>query len=138
GRDGLKGTPFWLVERYLPVLAEPRKSAAIAETIERELAPVAEIPVPLPRDCSDGLFSAHWARPEAYLDGEIRRNISNFALASERELTRGLERLEADLESGEWDRRYGHLRSLPELDLGHRILVAELEPRPSRPNTAPR
>ena len=125
-RDERKGTPLWLVERYLPVLAEPSKSAAIAETIERELGPVTEIPIALPRDCSDGLFSAYWARPEAYLDGNIRRNISNFALASERELAQELERLKADLESGEWDRRYGHLRSLPELDLGHRIIVAEL------------
>jgi hypothetical protein len=89
---------------------------------------VTEIPIALPRDCSDGLFSAYWARPEAYLDGDIRRNISNFALASERELAHGLARLKADLETGEWDRRYGHLRSLPELDLGHRIVVAELAP----------
>jgi SAM-dependent methyltransferase len=125
-RDRQKGTPFWLVERYLPVLAERRKSVVTAETIEHELGPVTEIPVALPRDCSDGLFSAYWARPEAYLDGDIRRNISNFALASELELAQGLARLEADLESGEWDRRCGHLRSLPELDLGHRIVVAEL------------
>ena len=125
-RDGQQGTAFWLVERYLPVLADPAKSAAIAAAIERELGPVTEIPVPLPRDCSDGFFGAHWARPEAYLDGSVRRNISNVALASERDLAQGLERLEAELESGEWDRRYGHLRSLPELDLGHRIVVAEL------------
>jgi SAM-dependent methyltransferase len=127
-RDGEKGTPLWLVERYLPVLAEPKKSAAIAAVIEQELGPVTEIPVPLPRDCTDGLFSAYWARPEAYLDGDIRRNISNFALASEPELAQGLERLQADLESGEWERRYGHLRSLPELDLGHRIVVTQLAP----------
>jgi SAM-dependent methyltransferase len=125
-RDEQKGTRFWLVERYLPGLAEPTKSAAIADTIARELDSVTEIPVPLPRDCSDGLFSAYWARPEAYLDASVRGNISNFALAPERELGQGLERLEADLESGEWDRRYGHLRSLLELDLGHRIVVAEL------------
>jgi hypothetical protein len=61
-----------------------------------------------------------------YLDSEIRRNISNFALAAEDDLAEGLARLAADLESGEWDRRYGHLRSLPELDLGHRLLIAEL------------
>src|SRR5216117_260400 len=84
--DRRAGTPLWLVDRYLPALAEGGKAAAIAETIERELGPVTEIPFALPRDCSDGLFSAFWARPEAYLDPEIRRNISNFALGSEREL----------------------------------------------------
>jgi hypothetical protein len=61
-----------------------------------------------------------------YLDREVRRNISHFALAGDDDLADGLARLEADLESGAWDRRYAHLRSLPELDLGHRILISEL------------
>jgi hypothetical protein len=33
-------------------------------------------------------------------------------------------RLRADLDSGEWDRRYGHLLDLDELDLGYRVLAA--------------
>jgi hypothetical protein len=60
-----------------------------------------------------------------YLNTEVRRNISNFALVSECELAEGIARLRAELESGVWDRRYGHLRTLPELDLGHRLLVVE-------------
>jgi hypothetical protein len=79
----------------------------------------------LPRDCADGVFTAYWARPEMYLDGEVRQNISNFALAGEERLAEGLARLKADLESGAWDRAYGHLRALPEMDLGHRLLVTE-------------
>ena len=71
------------------------------------------------------VFSAYWARPEMYLDNEVRRNISNFALATEDDLAEGLARLQAELDSGAWDRRYGHLRSLRELDLGHRLLIAE-------------
>jgi SAM-dependent methyltransferase len=125
-RDGPSGVPFWLVEDYLPALDQAGRISAIVETIEHELRPVKALPVRLPRDCLDGLFSAYWARPELYLDSEIRRNISNFALAAEDDLADGLARLEADLESGAWDRRYGHLRSLPELDLGHRLLIAEL------------
>jgi len=126
-RDGRSGAPFWLVEDYLPALDEPGRTSAIVATIEQELGPRA-VPVRLPRDCVDGLFSAYWARPEMYLDGRIRRNISNFALAADEDLAWGLARLEADLASGAWDRRHGHLRSLPELDLGHRLLIAE---RPS-------
>ena len=125
-RDARRGAPFWLVEDYVPALAEFRWISAIVETIEHELQPVTALPVPLPRDCLDGLFSAYWGRPEMYLDTEIRRNISNFALAAEEDVAEGLARLRADLKSGAWDRRYGHLRSLPELDLGHRLLVAEL------------
>jgi SAM-dependent methyltransferase len=125
-RDGGAGTPFWLVEDYLPALESSSRISAIVETIEDELRPVTAVPVPLPRECADGLFSAYWARPEMYLDGEIRRNISNFVLAAEDDLSEGLARLRADLASGAWDRRYGHLRSLEALDLGHRLLIAEL------------
>jgi hypothetical protein len=96
------------------------------EVVEDELRPSEVFPYRLPRDCADGLFSAYWGRPEMYLDHEVRRNISNFVLAKEPDLAHGLARLQSDLESGAWDRKYGHLRSLPELDLGHRILVAEI------------
>jgi hypothetical protein len=34
----------------------------------------------------------------------------------------GRERLRADLESGDWKRRYGHLRALPSLDVGLRLV----------------
>ena len=37
-----------------------------------------------------------------------------------------VERLAADLASGAWDERYGRLRSLSELDVGLRLVVAEL------------
>jgi SAM-dependent methyltransferase len=124
-RDPRRGASFWLVEDYLPVLENSERISSIVETIEQELGPITEAPVPLPRDCRDGLFSAYWARPERYLDPETRRNISNFALADDADLTEGLARLADDLDSGAWDRRYGQLRSLAELDLGHRLLVAE-------------
>ena len=39
---------------------------------------------------------------------------------------RGLERLRAELESGLWDEKYGELRSELELDVGLRLVRAEL------------
>ncbi|XYH97722.1 class I SAM-dependent methyltransferase [Sorangium sp. So ce1128] len=125
-RDAMSGTPFWLTEDYLPPLDPSRRNSAIIQVIQDELPSVKALPVRMPRDCVDGLFSAYWARPEMYVDSEVRRNISNFALATEDDVAGGLAALQADLESGAWDRRYGHLRSLSELDLGHRLLVAEL------------
>jgi SAM-dependent methyltransferase len=125
-RDAQRGSPFWLTEDYLPSLDPSRRIAAIVEAIEDELRSVKASPVHLPNDCADGLFTAYWARPEAYLDNEVRRNISNFALVMDDDLARGLAALRADLESGAWDRKYGHLRQLRDLDLGHRLLVAEL------------
>ncbi|WP_437569306.1 class I SAM-dependent methyltransferase [Sorangium sp. So ce542] len=125
-RDPRSGRPFWLTEDYLPALDPSRKYSAIADAIREELPSVKALPLALPRDCADGLFVAYWGRPEMYLDGEVRRNISNFALAEENTVKEGLARLRADLASGEWDRRHGELRRLESLDLGHRVLVAEL------------
>jgi SAM-dependent methyltransferase len=118
---------FWLVDRYFPRFRENADELReIRSLLERELGPLREIRIPVPADCTDGLFSAYWARPEAYLDATVRANISLFARLGEQEVAAGVERLAAELASGEWDRRYGHLRELPELYLGHRILVAEL------------
>jgi hypothetical protein len=35
----------------------------------------------------------------------------------------GVEKLRRDLESGEWERRNGHLLELEELELGYRLVV---------------
>ncbi len=131
-QDPSRGSAFWLAD-YLPGLDGRERMATIIATIERELAPVAAVPVPLPRDCRDGFFDAYWARPQAYLDDAVRRNISNFALADARSLAEGLARLEADLSSGAWDLRYGTLRSLPEIDLGYRLLIGETTNRTASP-----
>ncbi|MDQ3893635.1 MAG: class I SAM-dependent methyltransferase [Actinomycetota bacterium] len=118
---------FWLVERYFPQFrAEADELSEIRAMLEQDLGPLREVSVALPADCTDGLLSGYWARPEAYLDATVRANISPFTRLSEQEVAAGVERLAADLASGEWDRRYGHLRKLRELHLGHRILVAEL------------
>jgi len=37
---------------------------------------------------------------------------------------RGIAALRADLESGAWDERYGHLHEAAELDVGMRLVIA--------------
>lgn len=125
-REGADGTPFWL-EGYFPALSRVPRVSAIVATIREEFPALRVHRMPLPRDCADGVFTAYWGRPERYLDPQVRANISNFALASVADVNDGLARLEEDLASGEWDRKYGELRTLPALDLGHRLLVGELE-----------
>ena len=41
-------------------------------------------------------------------------------------VARAMARLEADLRSGEWDRRHGDLRRRAEMELGYRLVLAEL------------
>jgi SAM-dependent methyltransferase len=83
--------------------------------------------VPIPRRCTDGFFIALWDRPELHLDPEVRRGSTVWHVMEPEEIETGLAALAADLDSGLWDERHGHLREdTPELDLGLRLLVAEL------------
>jgi hypothetical protein len=50
------------------------------------------------------------------------RTVLNVGAGTER----GLRQLRADLESGEWNRRYGCLRAEDSLDVGLRLVLAEL------------
>lgn len=78
----------------------------------------------VPADCSDGMGTAFWARPEQYLRPEVQAGMSWLALLSDDARRRGTERLRADLDSGVWDRQFGHLRDLEAYDAGYRIAVA--------------
>jgi hypothetical protein len=83
-------------------------------------------PVPVPHDCLDGFYQAYWRRPRAYLDPQVRDGISVFHLLPEAEVSGAVERLRRDLETGAWEERYAELLSMPSLDVGMRLVVAEL------------
>ncbi len=112
---------FWLLD-YLPGLADldDRQMPPI-EAYETTLGPVEITPVPIPHDCTDGFLAAYWRRPAAYLDPRIRSAISSFWAVDGVEPA--MERLRADLESGAWEARYGHLHSETEQDFGYRLVV---------------
>lgn len=119
-------TPSWWLHDYFPAT---RRLEASRETPLPELAQalgrrVDIIPVPVPADCADGFNAAYWRRPAAYLDPRVWRPMSALALIGDSDREDGLRRLRADLGSGEWERRWGHLLALDELDLGYRVLVA--------------
>ena len=77
---------------------------------------------PLPPDLADRNMCSAWAKPEMYFDAQMRRNTSGFALASPAAVERGLKRLQHDLQSGQWDSKYGHLRRRKYFDAGFRFL----------------
>lgn len=117
---------FWFVTDYLPEIAElDRARLQTMRELARLLGKMQTIPVMIPRDCHDGFQGAFWARPEAYLDPNVRRGISTFALLPEEKVRRGLDRLAGDLRSGRWDERFGHLRRAESIDLGYRLVVLE-------------
>jgi hypothetical protein len=118
---------FWLVAEYLPELLAGQWSYGATPSfaeLEEVLGPIRVETVPIPADCEDGFFAAWWARPEAYLDPNVRAGISCFALLDADLVERRLGRLADDLASGAWDERHGDLRELPELDAGYRLVVS--------------
>ena len=115
---------FWLTKTYLPELVDlDRRRSPSIDDLRGELADCTVEPVPVPHDCADGFLAAFWRRPEAYLDRDVRASMSGVALLDPSTVVAGIGRLEADLESGEWDGRFGHLRALDSLDLGYRLLA---------------
>ena len=118
---------FWLVQDYLPAFAEiDRRQFPPMSGYGEAFGDGARVEVeavPVPRDCADGFLGAYWARPAAYLDPAVRAGISSFAHPG---TEAGLERLAADLASGAWNARHGHLLEANALDLGYRLVVAQL------------
>jgi SAM-dependent methyltransferase len=127
--DGDELERLWLA-RYAPELiaAERRRYPPIAELADA-IGPdttVAEVPVPI--DCVDGFTEAYYARPEAFLDPRVRAAQSAWGFVPAAAAERSVERLRADLASGAWDERHGHLRTQPTFLGSLRLLTGR--PRP--------
>lgn len=116
----------WVTRDYFPIIRSRDRGRLPPLRAFRALGHVESVPVPIPWDCSDGFLAAFWRRPDSYLDPRVRQNISSFAELTSAELEPGLRRLDQDLASGEWDRRYATLRTLDELDCGYRLVLCKL------------
>jgi SAM-dependent methyltransferase len=118
---------FWLTRDYLPRIFELDRSRYPAlPDICRILGPARSEIVAVPADCEDGFMGAFWKRPAAYLDPEVRRSNSVMAQLDPAYLAAALSRLREDLQTGAWSRRNAELAPTEELDLGYRLVVAEL------------
>jgi SAM-dependent methyltransferase len=112
----------WVNQDYFPEIQRIDQAIFPSfEEIEKHLGPMKRIPVPIPHDCTDGFAYAYWRRPEAYLSPNVRQAISTFCKMKNVET--GVKALQKDLNSGEWEKRNGHLRKLDSLDSGYTILV---------------
>lgn len=118
---------LWLCRDYLPEIIEhDRKTFPTLAHLHALLPDLQVGTVPVPADCTDGFCVALWSRPEAHLDPDVRRASSIWHRLPPAVIDSGLNRLRHDLDSGEWDRRYGYLRTQATLDVGVRLLKAEL------------
>jgi SAM-dependent methyltransferase len=116
---------FWLLRDYLKGLGRRLRTTAVpVEHVAELIGADVIVPVPVPHDCTDGFFGAYWRRPSLYLDARVRSAISAFALSEVEHYREGLERLDSDLRSGAWHRRYGDVLDADSVDLGYRLVVA--------------
>ena len=123
--DVAKLAELWMISDYLPgMIAGHTSSFPSIEHLREALPNVTVAPLPVPRDCTDRFLAALWAQPEALLDPDLRRATSAWHQVSPEGASSALEALRADLESGRWDERHGHLREQPEHDVGLRIVTA--------------
>lgn len=122
---------FWLTRDYLPGFIELipgryRRAGYWRQELQGLLGEVEVRAVPVPHDCDDGFYQAYWRRPRAYLDRRVRNGISVFHQLAQAEVTAAMGRLERDIDRGIWNERHRDLRERPALDVGLRLVVAEL------------
>jgi SAM-dependent methyltransferase len=119
---------MWLFSEYAPEIVDRdrREFPEISRLAAAFNVPTRVVNVPVPADCTDGFCLAFWSRPEAVLDPGARAATSGFARMDVVRQAAAVARLERDLDSGRWERRHGHLRSLPALDVGLRLVIAEV------------
>ncbi|MEU4427705.1 class I SAM-dependent methyltransferase [Actinoplanes sp. NPDC024001] len=122
--DGDALDRLWLAD-YAPELiaAERRRYPAISAVADAIGTDVTVTEVPIPIDCVDGFTEAYYARPERFLDPEVRAAQSAWGFVDAAATARAVDRLRADLASGTWDTRYGHLRTQPWFTGALRLIV---------------
>lgn len=119
---------MWLMADYLPEVARLDQEifpmpATICGWLEGDTSVT---PVPIARHTPDWTLMSFWAHPERVLDVDARNATSGFARQSPAVIDRVVRAVAADLESGAWDERHGHLRQLEQYDAGLRLLTIEL------------
>ncbi|MFG3254876.1 methyltransferase domain-containing protein [Streptomyces sp. NPDC048172] len=114
---------FWLTRDYLPEFAGLMSDWPSLSDLTHAIGGRAE-PVLIPWDCADGFFEAHWRRPEAYLDEEVRRAVSVWTRVGPEAEQRAVDGLRDDLATGRWTERNRDLVALDAAELGLRLLVA--------------
>jgi SAM-dependent methyltransferase len=105
---------YWMADYAPEMLAVERRRFPTTAALVKGLGGACEVHVlQIPNDCVDGFSEAFFARPEAFLDPAVRRSQSAWGFVPDDVQARIVERLGADLASGEWDRRHGGWRTKP-------------------------
>jgi SAM-dependent methyltransferase len=122
--DGDELDRLWLAEYAPELMAVERRRYPAITTIAAAIGRTTDVlEVPIPIDCVDGFTEAYYARPEAFLDPQVRAAQSAWGFITPEATHRAVESLRSDLTSGRWQQRYGHLLTQPQFVGSLRLLV---------------
>lgn len=118
---------FWNAEYFPEVIEVEKARYPTIDFIKNSLGGHCKvIPIPIPLDCKDGFQEAFYGRPEAFLEKEIRLSQSAWGFIPDEKQEEIVKRLKMDLESGSWDKKYGHFRTQEFFTCALRLIVSFL------------
>jgi SAM-dependent methyltransferase len=116
---------FWLNDYAPEVLAhEARRYPSLDRMAELIGGRTEVLPVPIPLSCRDGFTEAYYGRPESLLDCQARLVCSARSFVSLQTAANYIDHLHRDLKSGDWDRKYGWLRTQSRYNGSLRLLIS--------------
>ncbi len=120
---------MWLLADYLPEVAEmDRQIFPLPEIIYDWIGPTDKIEIcPVKKDTPNWTLMSFGGHPEQVLDSNARAATSGFLRQPQYVVERGVAKVKRDLQNGDWDRKYGHLRDLSEFDAGLRLITSSLD-----------
>jgi SAM-dependent methyltransferase len=113
----------WLGDYFPQLIDADRSRFPTLTALRATLGKTEIVPVKIPHDCTDGFMGAHWRRPFAYLDPNVRSAISSMAGGMS---PLSLSQLADDLSTGAWARKHGQVLKRKDMDLGYRLVVASV------------
>lgn len=122
--DPMRLHDFW-VAKYIPEALDRELSRfPRIERLVELLGPNTRVEViPIPLLCRDGFTEAYYGRPERFLEPAVTGAMSSWTLIDQEIVARFRQDLARDLESGAWDREFGHLRTQPFYEGSMRLIV---------------
>ncbi|AWE07768.1 class I SAM-dependent methyltransferase [Lysinibacillus sp. 2017] len=121
-------TGCWLLDYFKPLLEDAYKIhppiKVLSQLVEAQITqPVKIKAYPLPYDLVDQFFFSGWRKPELYFNKDFHEGTSPLAKGRKEVVCECLNRLNTDLENGDWHEKYGDILKLTEYECGHFFLI---------------
>jgi SAM-dependent methyltransferase len=116
---------FWNAHYFPELIAVEKARYPTIDFIVQSLGGSCEIKsIPIPLDCLDGFQEAFYGRPEAFLEKQVRLSQSAWGFLPDGVEDRLVKTLADDLQSGNWDKKYGYYRTQPSFTCALRLIIA--------------